>query len=267
MPSPSGSPNLEQLRKQAKDLLRACRAGDPHALARLAAHLPHRAAPRAAPGDGPPPRLADALLVIAREAGFASWPRFKTALVAEPAAALSQEPTRVMRPPTARQAAMHALAEHVVDLARRGETEELAQRFASLPLRDILAVRALVAGSVEYTALVDAFLSGLDHPNARMRYDCVHALDHFADERCVPGLRRLLSDPASRVRRMALHTLSCAACKLAPLPVENDLTSQIIERATADPSINVRRHAALALGACGGDSRGRHASVSHRAGE
>lgn len=29
MLSPSRSPNLEQLRKQAKDLLRACRAGDP----------------------------------------------------------------------------------------------------------------------------------------------------------------------------------------------------------------------------------------------
>lgn len=45
MLSPSRSPNLEQLRKQAKDLLRACRAGGPHVLARLAAHLPRRAEP------------------------------------------------------------------------------------------------------------------------------------------------------------------------------------------------------------------------------
>jgi HEAT repeat protein len=124
-----------------------------------------------------------------------------------------------------------------------------------MPLHDILAVRALVAGSVDYTTLVDAFLAGLDHPNARLRYDCAHALDHFADDRCVPGLWRLLSDPAPRVRRMALHVLSCEACKLAPLPAEDDLTPLIIERAMADPSINVRRHAALALGVYGRDSR------------
>ncbi|MGH2484767.1 MAG: hypothetical protein ACRDHE_02020 [Ktedonobacterales bacterium] len=35
MPSPSGAPNPEQLRKQAKDLLRACRASDSRAVARL----------------------------------------------------------------------------------------------------------------------------------------------------------------------------------------------------------------------------------------
>jgi ankyrin repeat protein len=51
--------NLEQLRKQAKDLTKAVRAGDPHALARL--------------GDLPP-RLASAQLVIARESGYGSWP-------------------------------------------------------------------------------------------------------------------------------------------------------------------------------------------------
>src|SRR5581483_12381975 len=51
--------NLEQLRKQAKDLVRAARAGDASAVARL--------------GDLPP-KLASAQLVIAREQGFASWP-------------------------------------------------------------------------------------------------------------------------------------------------------------------------------------------------
>ena len=34
------APSLEQLRKQAKDLLRAHRAGDPQAVARVAAHEP-----------------------------------------------------------------------------------------------------------------------------------------------------------------------------------------------------------------------------------
>src|SRR5213078_2109563 len=49
--------NLEQLRKQAKELARAARAGDPVAVVRL--------------GDLPP-RLASAQLVLAREQGYSS---------------------------------------------------------------------------------------------------------------------------------------------------------------------------------------------------
>ena len=60
--------SLEQLRRQAKDLLRAWRAGDDAALGRVAAHHPR-------PDE--PPRLSSAQLVIAREHGFASWPRLR----------------------------------------------------------------------------------------------------------------------------------------------------------------------------------------------
>ncbi len=60
------APSLEQLRKQAKDLLRAYRAGDPGAIARVAAHDP-----------GEPLKLTGAQLVIAREHGFPSWPRLR----------------------------------------------------------------------------------------------------------------------------------------------------------------------------------------------
>jgi ankyrin repeat protein len=51
--------NLEQLRKQAKELVRAARAGDAKALERL---------------GGREPILARAQLVIARENGYPSWP-------------------------------------------------------------------------------------------------------------------------------------------------------------------------------------------------
>lgn len=54
--------NLEQLRKQAKELVRAARAADPAALGRL--------------GDLPV-RLASAQLVLAREHGFESWPKLQ----------------------------------------------------------------------------------------------------------------------------------------------------------------------------------------------
>jgi ankyrin repeat protein len=60
--------NLEQLRKQAKELVRAVRAGDEDALARL--------------GDLPP-KLASAQLVLAREHGFRSWPELVHALEAD----------------------------------------------------------------------------------------------------------------------------------------------------------------------------------------
>ncbi|MET9018369.1 ankyrin repeat domain-containing protein [Actinopolymorpha sp. NPDC004070] len=68
-------PSLEQYRKQAKELLRAYRAGDPDAIDRVNRELP------AGGGSGRPrdrsgPTLTDAQFVIAREHGFASWPRF-----------------------------------------------------------------------------------------------------------------------------------------------------------------------------------------------
>jgi hypothetical protein len=61
-------PNLEQLRHQAKDLLRAIRRGDEAALAELATHHPERIVPGAA-------KLADAQLALARSYGVPSWPR------------------------------------------------------------------------------------------------------------------------------------------------------------------------------------------------
>src|SRR5437868_618946 len=57
--------SLEQLRKQAKDLLRLVRKGDSSATARMRDHKPLLDAPK----------LADAQFVIAREYGFESWTR------------------------------------------------------------------------------------------------------------------------------------------------------------------------------------------------
>src|SRR5687767_2559982 len=59
-------------KKQAKALLKACRAGDPAALSRVQAHLSSRRG-----GDTSQLTLADAQFVIARERGFPSWPKLK----------------------------------------------------------------------------------------------------------------------------------------------------------------------------------------------
>jgi len=61
--------NLEFDRKQAKALLADYRAGEPAAAQRFAAFHPGCASAA--------PKLTDAQLVIAREHGFASWPRWK----------------------------------------------------------------------------------------------------------------------------------------------------------------------------------------------
>ncbi|NYZ12201.1 DUF1835 domain-containing protein [Azospirillum sp. RWY-5-1] len=62
--------DLDQQKTRAKELLKALRAGDPAAAARLGDHHPKRPAPAAAV-------LADAQLVIARELGVPSWPRLR----------------------------------------------------------------------------------------------------------------------------------------------------------------------------------------------
>lgn len=59
-------------KKQAKALLKACRAGDPAALTRVQAHLSSRRS-----GDVSQLTLADAQFVIARERGFPSWTKLK----------------------------------------------------------------------------------------------------------------------------------------------------------------------------------------------
>src|SRR5215831_16269417 len=64
MPSLPTHPDLDQLRRQAKELLRAAQAGDTAAIARIAAVSDELT-------------LAAAQLALAREYGFASWPRLK----------------------------------------------------------------------------------------------------------------------------------------------------------------------------------------------
>lgn len=76
------SPDVNQYKKQAKELARAARAGVPAALERIRMHHPRfaqtnpQAKSRTTNGSQPGVKLADAQLVLAREHGFASWPKF-----------------------------------------------------------------------------------------------------------------------------------------------------------------------------------------------
>ena len=66
--------NLEQQKKRAKELLKACRSNDASALARIQQFHPQSAQL----SSGSDIALADAQLVIARELGLASWAKLKT---------------------------------------------------------------------------------------------------------------------------------------------------------------------------------------------
>ncbi len=69
-------PNLEQYKKQAKELAAECAAGAGDALSRMQRHHPrfHKMPP--AELSAARASLSDAQLVLAREHGFESWPKF-----------------------------------------------------------------------------------------------------------------------------------------------------------------------------------------------
>jgi ankyrin repeat protein len=69
-------PNLEQYRKQAKDLLHAHRAGSSDAFERIRRHHPTLHKLAAWQIATAPFALADAQLILAREHSFESWPKF-----------------------------------------------------------------------------------------------------------------------------------------------------------------------------------------------
>jgi len=219
-------PNLDQLKRQARELLRALLARDSAALQRFGAVLPLV----------DKPILAQALHVIAREYGFASWP------------VLRQHIAQIRtKPPTARQQNVALLAERLAGAAQRRDLEAL---FAALQIgaRAGDEVRALLVERGQLPLMLDLLLRGAESSDARVRFLAAQAMDHWADQRCAAPLRRLLHDPVPRVRWAALHSLQCAACKLSPLATAEDLTETLITLALGDPSVKVRRVATYELG-------------------
>lgn len=223
-----GRPDLGQLRRQARELLRACRAGDPQALALISRHLP---------AASQPVILAQAQAALAREYGFASWIKLRRHIEA--------------LPPEGR---IELLADGLLAAAAARQFERL---FAGMriPARDVNAARDLLGRRAELSLLVDALLEAAASPGDRLRFQAAQAMDHFADQRCEPVLRRLLRDPVPRVRWAALHSLQCEACKLAPLSHADDIVPTLIEMARYDPSVRVRRVATYELGRVCADPR------------
>jgi HEAT repeats len=101
---------------------------------------------------------------------------------------------------------------------------------------------------------IAAVLWGLSHPNARVRRGCAGFLDHHATDACFTQLQWVaLHDPASKVRRVAVHSASCQQCK--PSPLTGDLVGLLVQVALADPNRRVREPAISGLGSQPRDAR------------
>lgn len=231
----SPRPNLEWLRNAARSLLKALRAGDAEALRRRAA---------AAPGASPP-TLSVAQLIVAREQGFPSWPALKAAVEAQ---------RSVLRPksPSPRRAIAEHVLEQLIADAVAGDPKAMADRpgvgsWCAKMVRDMLEVRP-----ADRARVLAVLLQGLGHPNPRVRFECAHALDTYGDASCRAGLVALMDDPVPRVRWMAMHALSCDACKDDLFGDDAEVRERIAALALEDPSVQVRRHAIPALAAAGG---------------
>src|SRR5688500_13051368 len=71
-------PNLDQLKIQARELLKAHKAHDPEAIGRIQESHPRLTSASTSQIRGAKLRLSDAQLVIAHEYGFESWPKLKS---------------------------------------------------------------------------------------------------------------------------------------------------------------------------------------------
>ena len=76
------NPSLENLKKQARTMQKAWRSGDAGAMARIRAAHPNYRGLTDEQLRAIQPRLTDCQLVLAREAGFDSWPQLKIAVLA-----------------------------------------------------------------------------------------------------------------------------------------------------------------------------------------
>lgn len=92
-----------------------------------------------------------------------------------------------------------------------------------------------------------ALISGLDHPNAKVRWWCLQLMDHLADESYLEPILLKLSDPVAKVRRHAIHALSCGACKPKRQRLAIRIGSALRAALETDPDQRVREEARLAL--------------------
>ncbi|HTX74718.1 MAG TPA: ankyrin repeat domain-containing protein [Terracidiphilus sp.] len=188
--------NLEQLRKQAKALLKGHQSASPAALARIREHHPrYRGLPDTAVASARF-TLADAQLVLAHEYGFQSWAKLKAEVA-------------LRRPDT-------SLAEHVAglrDAAGRGDLARLNALLDAHP--EIIdepggqgvrtALHQAVFGKSE--AAVRLLLERGANPNVRCEGDNAYPLHFAVEKNLVPIIHLLVEHGSDTVGEGDYHEL------------------------------------------------------------
>ncbi|HXT39221.1 MAG TPA: ankyrin repeat domain-containing protein [Candidatus Angelobacter sp.] len=150
-------PNLEQLRNQAKDLRNSHRSGDSAAVTRIRKGHPQLSNSSESGVRAAKFSLADAQLVIAREYGFASWPKLKAHV--DSIALESNDPMELFK---------KAFIEHDAPLFR-----QLLERFPSMKAKinePVAAFDAPLITTVRTQEMLDVLLEAGADINARSRW-------------------------------------------------------------------------------------------------
>jgi ankyrin repeat protein len=135
----SDRPNLDQLKRQAKELLDAFRAGDPVAATEVHAH--YRDA------DAAIFALHDAQLVLARAYGFESWPKLKAAIEGVTTKWLHEA---VKKGDVGAVRALLARRPEIVDLLREGSSGfEIRALHIAVMARDVEMTRLLLEAGAD----------------------------------------------------------------------------------------------------------------------
>lgn len=189
-------PNLEQLRKQAKSLLKSQQAGDAEALTRIRESHPRSKKLTEEQIAASAFALADAQLVIASEYGFASWPRL-------------QAHVKTLEATGAAAAAVAALR----DAAGKGDLARLSGLLDAHPeLMDErggegvrTALHQAVFGNSE--AAVKLLLERGANPNIRCEGDNAYPLHFAVEKHRFPIIRLLVEHGADTVGEGDYHEL------------------------------------------------------------
>ena len=147
MSTPNSSPipvNLERQRKLAKNLIRAARAGDAAALARINAVRPDAGTLTR------PLTLADAQLAMAREGGFESWPKLVAALQERDVKAFCDAVGRGDVPETQQLLAFTHVRSRIND-----PMFAFGQRAAHIAAKNGLMLRTLIAAGADVNTKSD----------------------------------------------------------------------------------------------------------------
>ncbi len=84
-------------------------------------------------------------------------------------------------------------------------------------------------------------------------FDATQELQAWAVQLGDHDWRVALHDPASKVRRVAVHSVTCQQCK--PSPLSGDLVGLLVQAAQSDPNRRVREKATSGLGSQPPDAR------------